>query len=326
MRAAFGGKVPAMKRTDPHDVLYRLYRLRRQIAVLGLLPLAGTVLGALCAPSGAVFGTGAWIAGLPLLWSAAVAALSVRFPAGWSDLVAMSLAVTGLAALAPAIAALLGGLLDAGQPVLFLASLLGLLLGTLAAVLALVVLQIGLLAGRPLGLRRYGIRTRVPLPAEPLRAAAFLKPGRTYPNRETGPADADGVFEVVSRFRVPAEGCFDPDDVEIRFRARILEEGPDSQTTLFFIGEGAAATTSVQRLTIREDGGRTLYDHEEIHDHFDLYAGLGWWLTDAGGDGLTELLDSVSGRPVRALRRMPQGTPLGWLAGWMMRRGLAEGG
>ena len=295
--------------------LYRLFRLRRQIAVTGTLPLLGAVPAGLLVAPGSFFASPEWIFGLTAAWTCVMAALAVRFPGGWLEAVGFSITMALIAAAAPWTCAALAHMISSGAIVGFVVVLGATSFGILFLAMGLVLVVIWALSGRPAGERRARLRLKVPLPIEEARSRLFLYPDAQSDIRRTGFAGADGFFEVFFKIEAPDPCTSEMVVTEHSFHAKILEETDTEQTVLYSAEqEDGSVTTSVEVQTLIRDGDKTLSVSEEVHDHFDWCALVGWWLTDAGGDAMTERYDEVMENPQRALKRMPQESPLTWLA------------
>lgn len=306
----------AAARSATSHAAYRLFRLRRQIALTGALPLFGLVPAAALSAPGWLFADPAWIFGATGFWVLAMAALAIRFPGAWIEAVGFSIAAALAAFTLPFLALLIGGLYDRDAIVAIGAIALFLPFALLFLGMGCVLGLIGFLTGRPAGERRARLSLFVPLPLDQARDGLFIRPDMTADIRRTGPVGDDGFFPIYFAFDTVDPCTNAPRTEEHAAKARILEMSGSEQTILYAIeGEDGTVTTSVEIQRIEEKDNGTLWTSEEVHDHFDWCALVGWWLTDAGGDAMTERFDDLMQEPHRALKRMRQDSPLTWLAG-----------
>ncbi|MDU8942327.1 hypothetical protein [Ovoidimarina sediminis] len=305
----------AAPRSAVSHAAYRLYRLRRQIALTGVLPLLGAVPAALLSGPGSFFADPIWIFGTTGVWTLLMAALAIRFPGGWIEALGFSIAAAVAAFSAPLLAFLIGGLYDRDAILAIGVILLFLPLALLFLGMGSVLAVVGVLAGRPAGERRARLSLYVPLPLDQARDGLFVLPETSGGNRRTGPVDGRGFFPVYFSFDT-VDGCTGtPVTEEHRIEAKILEMTETEQTILYAATqEDGSTTTSVEVQRVMPKGGGTFWTSEEVHDHFDWCALVGWWLTDAGGDAMTDRFDELMRQPARALKRMRQDSPLTWLA------------
>lgn len=298
---------------DLRTISYRLWRLRRLIAVAALLPLPGILFAGLFG-FGLTYGGGGGI--LWFLWILAVFALAVRFPNGWIDLFALGLPLAAIIFLSP-IARLFG----IGP---FSGTLLGLV--TMAAGWFWINGKLpAMLDDIPMGTQKNTFRARVALPAKTLREALFLRPGARCGLHACGAAGADGIFQVKSFGYQLLDDTFTPTEGEIAFLARVVETGETTQITQYFLAEDSlTASTTYEEVTPTRRG--CSYAKEEVHDHFSVLAAIGFWLNDVEADHLTATLDFLNEQPPRALKLMPQDSLLTWTAQQVIERMAGDTG
>ncbi|WP_095589734.1 hypothetical protein [Actibacterium ureilyticum] len=312
-----------MQPLDLRVAIYRLYRLRKQVAVAALLPLPAFVL--------------ALFAGLPVhiwmvpVWYLLVLAHVVRFPQAWVDLLAMALALALVLFMAP-----LGVLAGIGAPLGY----------GLAAVTGF-----GLwlyLCNRIHALEKFAwpqqelrLHRKTRLPAATLRDALFLRPNAQVGLNRCGPANEHGVFQIVSTgaagmpslntidgLSEDARGMDIDADLQnglFRFWATVIRSEPDYQETMYITepdGEEASVETTIQTLT--ETASGTIYQKQETATGMGLVSGFGFWLNDVDRDHFTATIDHVTGARSRAVRAAPHDTPLILLAQRLTRKRLAR--
>lgn len=289
-----------MPSPDIRTLAYRLWRLRRLIAVSALLPLPGLLFAELWGV-GLTFGGGGGI--LWLFWIAASIALAVRFPNGWVDQLALGLAVLAIILVSPVARHL--GVGPVG----------GLLLGPLLLATGWVWLNAVLppmLDGVAMGTRTQRFVARVRMPAKDLRDTLFLRPGARCGLHACGPADADGIFEVRALGHPTLDDGLAPAEGETGFFARVVERDETTQTTRFMLDRKKGSTgTTLQQITPARTGA--LYVSEELHDDLSAFAVLGFWLNDVEADRFTATLDFARGLAPRALKHAPRDSLLTWL-------------
>lgn len=278
-----------MNPLSKRDVLYRLWRLRRLILVTVLLPLPGILLAGL-------FGFGLTLSGgggaVLVLWTMATVALALWFPNGWTDNLTLALTLAGMTILSPI------------APILGIDGVLGVIIGFLVLCAGWLALSMTLpewLDGKSLGRIKQTFRRTVAADPEALRDALFLRPKARCGLYDCGPATKDGIFDV--RLRGAGANAATGGQ-EITCRARVLKRDKTAQVTQFFSAEDPAISSTTQESIKAKDAG-ALYQKKDVHDHFSLFAALGFWLTDYEMDHFTATLDFVQGTPPRALMLQP---------------------
>ena len=285
------------------DVAYRLYRLRRLIAVTTLPP----ALVALAAFPGAL----GWL--LAIASVLAMTAHAIRFPNAWDDGIVAATTLSAAWILLAALGAVTG-------PV-------GFLLGVpfVAAALAVLYIQLAVRLGewmmrgevRPV---RFKASRRSTLEPADLAPGITLWPGRADLRTQTGEADADGVFPVSIGHRMPSLFAAD-DDFEVAFRARV--DFSDERRHVVTVLDETGAPMSTTCHTFQPVRGGCRVTMEEDGAPLTPLARLGFWLQDFGADHLTDEIDRAEGRSERAVRFATRDTLMTMAAGRLMGRGAA---
>lgn len=296
-----------MNELDVRTVTYRLWRLRRLIGVAILLPLPGILFASLI---GLGLGFGGGGGALWLLWMLAVIALAIRFPNGWVDHFALGLPLLAITFLSP-FARLFG-----------MGPILGLFLAVLVMGIGWFILNSRLpliLSDLPMGTEKHAFRRRLSIPAQELRDALFLRPNAQCGLHACGPANSDGLFQVRAFGYRTLDSEFHVEESDIAFFAKVIESDETTQVTQYFLTEGGvSAGTCYEEITPSRRG--CVYAKDEVHDHFSVFAAIGFWLNDVEADHLTATLDFLAKKPPRALKLMPQDSLLTWVAQRMMER------
>lgn len=323
------------------DIAYRLFRLRRLIVILAFLPMPAIAFaGAL----GVTTGLGHWA-----LWLVALLACAVRFPHAWVDMTGFALAFSAVLLAAP-----LGALIGLGFVFGHMLGALGLFFGGM-----MLTNRLFLLEARPFPMKTLRYRARLRLPAGDLRAATFLRPDAKVGFYRCGPADDEGVFEVVPEDLTPpdpfarrlndytdvievklddpgaeaeARPATQPDHdaaaedhpFEMRFAACVMREEDWEQELLFMVSDDEAAEPVALRQAIRPKKRGALYEKSETNEALGWITGAGFWLNDVQGDYLTAAIDTQTGSVPKAIRTAPQGSPLSALASWLILRKMEK--
>ena len=301
-------------------LLYRLWRLRRLIAVAILPPLMVT---ALSLPAGHA-APGLFVALSVLVPLAHVLA----YPKDWAETMTVSLVLAFTLWLASGIDP------DAG---LLSVALRTIGLSALALVLFLfTIMPMGLILA--LGPMRESGHVRATghsrLPTAELKSAITLYPGRKDARTTCGPADADGVFAVETRHefaRVDGVCTGEPDDtfdadgtMAVRFSASVVSTGEDHHEVITFEEPGGAIEAS--RHAFEATGSGTRVTVEETTAGLTGGMALGFWLQDYLADHLTDEIDAAEGRAPRANRAFPQTSLFIDILGWIGRRLRGDSG
>ena len=278
--------------------LYRLYRLRRLIAIAAGVPM---ILLTFLAAFGATWllAFAPLVAGLPL-------AHALRYPHEWQETLALSAASTaatyvlaiGTAIFGPWGLVVLVPLSGGGALVLF-AWLLGAIPGWLEE------------GTRDHTVTRAHMLSRRPI--EALQSRILMRPGLVSGPVRCGPAEEDGSFEVrlvhppttlgghrlqaqPETFRVkdvPPEPLDGTDRPEEWHEVRALDE--------------QGREVSALRTRLRRTLFGTMVTLEETSEPMTRAQALGIWLRDPLADELTEMLDRAAERPTLSHRFVMQG-------------------
>jgi hypothetical protein len=286
------------------DIPYRLWRLRRiwvpavALPVIEALVLAGAATG-----WQTPFVIGFDVALLLALWSALALTCTVAFPA--LALVEVLSGLAGTLAVLP--------LLSLTTGVSPTAKLL-LVIPWLAAAVAAGVIVPVLVARLPNVPMTFRQDFRTKAAAETAFAALAFGPDRRWPGGDTGPADAEGAFEMRSVRLVL--------DVERRAmkahvwsaRMRPIETHVLAQSVLMTRTDGAQSRNAILSLVVTPEGEGSWVRSEERADRIPLGSAVGLWLTDATRDLACHKLDRLEGRPARSIA----GLPLAGLVTWII--------
>lgn len=297
-----------------NDILYRLWRLRRLIAVAIVLPLPFLAFAMFL---GAAVGT--WM--IPI-WVVMVLAHAVVFPHAWSELIALGLSFSVAFVFAP-LWALLG---------------LGWILGYPAAVVLIFFTWMALSTrlfqleafSSPVATLRF--KARVPLDLEATRAAFFLRPDAVVGHYQCGPADDGGVFEVTP-LDMPTvapmvnESLLEEEDCEVEtpepfsFLAKVTAASDTRQETIIiadFSQDDPEVQSTVQELKPTRRG--TIYEKRETGTGMGLFSALGFWLGDVETDYFVDTVDRATGAKPRSIRSASPETPFTMIARRMVAR------
>ncbi len=278
----------------PDQMIYRISRLRRLVALAVAIPVAILLLGSLIDPGfiGPDRATMAAIA-VALLVSGHVA----LFPNVPLETISLSIAVTVLALAAPGIKSLS---LLAPPEYVSAALIMLVVLAVVAAGALMMLLQIGLgllmVAGPVLRLR---LRGSIDVPCSPsvARRQFALQPNARRGRILTGTTDKNGFFDVA----IIAPQVADPENpaqaMVVRVAAKVIEQSDSDQQTMLVLPNGAVTVTS-ERFTPIDGGCRV--EITELPGDFTLGMYAMFWLTDQQMDNLTETADLIAGGLDRA--------------------------
>lgn len=295
---------------------YRLFRLRRLILVALLAPLA--VWALILALKGPAAFALLPFAVLPVLLHV------LRYPNAWME----TLAVSGTMAILLALTATIGpevGLIGLAVRIL------GLLILGAILLLALTGLITGLIGLGPARGSTTRASRRSSLPADVLFSAITLYPGRQDEKTTCGPADAEGMFEVLLHYDfddplcgiaeemvedeplVAVEGELGeeeataavPFDGTVRLWAVVVHQSDGEHHVVSVDPETRETSATITRVVPNRNG--TLVTLEERGVPMPPGYRLGFWLQDFIADHLTDEVDRAEGRPPRANRSAPQG-------------------
>ena len=278
----------------PEQMLYRVMRLRRLIALAIMIPVGVMLIGSaidptFLAPDRATIGA--------LAVSALVVGHVMLFPNVAVETLSLSLSVTLLVIAAPFIKAI-AWMVPAENFGAAYAILVGLsLIGTIL-IMALVKTALSLLiyAGPALKLR---VRAAVDLPCsvDVAHRQFALQPATRRGRILSGPADAEGLFDVA----VVAPQVADPEHPDqpfvARLAAKVLHSAATSHQVMLVLANGHVAATS-QTYERTPDGCRV--EMVEMPGDFTAGMHLMFWLTDQQADNMTETADTILSQPERA--------------------------
>jgi len=285
---------------------YRLVRNRRILFVSGALAGFGGMLSILIGPSTTFFNDPMVFTTFLGLWLLAMATLVVRYPNNWMDPVGLSLALVPFIAATPVYEMLLtlptGDRLVLGALwMIFLVSF-----GWFFTYLGFISLAGNLMQRVKLGECRQSGRAVTDLKPDLIVSAFFPRPNASSALRTSGPVDDDGFFEVTHRTQMPSLESFELEEQSFTYRVKILEQTAHSIVSLSVLEQtDGTFTSSVEKLSVRTNNGQTIFEQEEVHDHFDLLSGIGYWLSDFATDSAIARLEELSDRPRLANRFAP---------------------
>ncbi|MCO6383691.1 hypothetical protein [Oceanicola sp. 502str15] len=298
---------------------YRLMRLRRRIVAFSALPLLGAAASVALHPGTAPLGDPLTLVIIMALWTGLVVWHHATFPGGWTEALPMTVMFTALLATTGGMA------LPAEGPALMDPQVQWQILRFLLTFLAGTFLLVWLLPTALVALPNRTFRTRhstwAPVAPELLEAAMVMRPGETKGHHRCGQPDADGFFPVWFTANFPDDETFEPCEREMGYKARVVEEADGGLLTQCILPESGSSSVAHQRFIPEQCGTR--YEIEEVHDNFNHFTRLLFWLDDAQEDYVTAFVDEIEGHPPRAIKLQVQDMLLSRLAGWMVRNDLA---
>jgi hypothetical protein len=278
----------------PEQMIYRVTRLRRLVALAVAIPVTVMLLGTLIDP--ALLSTDRATIG-----AIAVALLIVGhvmlFPNVALETVSLSLAVTLLVISAPWIKTL-AWLAPTENTSAALAILVALAIVGAGLTMAVVRSALSMLmyAGPVVRLRVKGALDIACSSAVAHRQFA-LQPETRRGRILSGSADSDGLFDVA----IVAPQLADPENPDqpfvARVAAKVIQSDETSHQIMLVLGDGSIAATS-QTFTPTADGCRVTVT--EMPGDFTLGMHLMFWLTDQQADNMTEVADTIISEPARA--------------------------
>lgn len=305
---------------------YRVYRLRRLIAVcLGLLGL-GVVAGVWLVPGDLAlritFGLG-----LFSLLAMAHLAIIVIWPRDAAEPLVSAL---GFAVVLPLAMAALNHLATTPAEKL---TALALSLVALPVVWAFVIRMLGWLMLKPLDLLRrrdvpLRVVARLPMPMDAARACFFAGPHRKRRDAVTGPVEWDGFFTETNtrRYVDAASGAIST--TTFANRMRILEETETAQGVMAQIVDeaGTVLGTVVMHQTLAAVGGATRMERRYSIGQVTIAEVFTGWLADLQQDSITALVDEAMGQPPRAICEEPKDSLPNAVNRWFRWNEPAPGG
>ena len=276
-----------------HQIVYRVMRLRRLVAVAVMVPMLALIAMSLLSPA-------ALPADLATMAVAGIAALVighvVLFPNVTLETLALSIAATLLVCAMPAIMAA-----AAWAPAAQQTGALVILIGFAFALAGFLVLLLENLmawmfyAGPAI---KRVMTARIDLPCSP--QVAFqqftLRPDTRRGRILTGPADDNGFFDVAVA-HAAAEAMHPDHAAVVRVDAKVLESSPARHDVMLLTAEGAVTVTS-QSFAATPEG--CTVEVRDMPGDFTLGMYAIYWLTDQQADNLTEMSDPITGQTPRA--------------------------
>lgn len=278
----------------PEQMMYRISRLRRLIALAMALPVV-VMLGVALIDPAVLSPMHATVGSLAVL--ALVVGHVMVFPNVTLETISLSISVTLLVVTMPLVKtlALWAPAEHADAALVILVALAVAMTGVVMAILQ-IALSALVYAGPVLKMR---LKASMTLPCSPtvaLRQCA-LQPNSRRGRILTGPADEDGFFDVA----VASSHVCDPENpgepLVVRVDAKVLSSTPDRHDVMIVLRNGTVTVTS-QSFVATDDGCRI-----EVSDMpGDFTAGMHamFWLTDQQADNLTEMTDVILGQDDRA--------------------------
>ncbi len=278
----------------PDQMIYRVMRLRRLVALAIAIPVGVMLIGAALDP--------AFLSpDRATLGALAVAVLVVGhvmlFPNVATETLSLSLSVTLLVVAAPWIKTL-AWMAPADNAHAAYAILVGLsVLGTgLFMAVAKTLLSAVVYAGPAIKLR---VKAAMELPCSTTVAHRqfALQPSTRRGRILSGASDNDGLFDVA----IVAPQVADPDQPDqpfvARLAAKVLHSDETSHQVMLVLADGRVAATS-QTFTPTDAGCRV--EMIEMPGDFTLGMHAMFWLTDQQADNMTECADTILSEPARA--------------------------
>ncbi|WP_071675383.1 hypothetical protein [Nioella nitratireducens] len=277
-----------LKRSPIGHVLYRLYCLRRLIAVSVLTVTVGAVLSLGVSDANSLFAEPLHLFLLMLVWGAITGVTAVVFPTAWIDILTSSIAFALLLIATPYLQLAIGfAPLSHGGIGETLASLMVLLAWFLVW---LMVMALFILAAESLPRRKGQLRTQLHCAQPPEVVRAALRP----------------KLGVEGDLRMPHHQLsirILQEDAHMRqSEVKVTERGQTSRVEMF------------ERFVPKGDG--TIYERLELHDQITLMSTMAFWINDLGADRARACLDAAEGRRTLALftrRRSAFGSLSHWL-------------
>lgn len=271
------------------QMLYRVMRLRRLIAVSVAIPFVALLSIALVDPTV----LSAAQASLSVLGLAVViVAHVVLFPNVTLETLALAVAATVLVVGMPLLQ-----VLALWAPAEQQSGALVLLIGFAVALTGflVVLLQIvfgALVYGGPTVRRVLQLRQALPCSVDAAFQQLALQPATRRGRVLTGPADENGFFDVA----VATNGADGSDDL-VEVDAKVLQSSPERHDVMLISRTGAMTVTSMA-FTEAEEG--CVVDVRDMPGDFTWGMYALFWLTDQQADNLTEVVDRLRGLEARA--------------------------
>jgi hypothetical protein len=299
----------------PSRRLRALHALRcghRFLALATLLPMAAAWAGGQMPWVQPWFAGPAWplVAGgvaLPLF-----AVLLMAFPRALIETLGLAIATTVVATVTPSAAALVGvAPAHSAVPATIIITLLHapfwfcLWLGATALLESL----------RPRRFRslRLSASVRTDLPPEAALDALAPPPGRATGRIRTGPADAEGWYELAQDIADVERTTLAPTTSRVVYRQTILEDAPGRRVIQYLAPIEGGEASGVTEITCEATPRGTICRSRDVTALFGPVELLGWWLVDLGRDSMISRLENHAGRPSPAIIDRPMDSPLALL-------------
>lgn len=276
------------------QMIYRVTRLRRLVAVAITIPVAVLLIGSALDPA---FLSPDRASVAAICVALLVVGHVVLFPNVPLETISLSIALAVLTLAAPFVRQLAGFAPAEHAPA---ALVMLICLATIAAVVIAMLLQIvlGLAATVGPAVRlKLGAAIDVPCSPQVARSQFALQPGTRRGRILTGDSDPNGFFDVA----ILAPQVTNPDNptqpLVVRVAAKIVQEDAERQQTMVVLPTGDV-TVTVEHFLPAPEGCRV--EMFEMPGDFTLGMYVLFWLTDQQMDNLTETADMITGHPVRA--------------------------
>ncbi len=288
---------------------YRLYRLRRLVTFCVLAVIAGLAIGVWLAGFAGPLAQPMALGALFLISSAALVAMTLRWPRDISTPLSCAVGTTVmLAALIP-----FGIYIAATDTRQEVSIVLAVMFGPLIWLMGAPLLGLVLLFPLDLIMRRNHTITShhyLPMPPDMARQHFSVQPDTASILSTSGPVGWDGFWEERSVSRAPDPKNGQIIDMTSVLRIRELASDAMSQSILGVLPstEGAARgmpTSFVMHISFAPDGAGTRMVRQTSIDQTSLGRLFTAWLSDADADMILAECDAIAGDPPRALIHLP---------------------
>ena len=276
------------------EIIYRVMRLRRLIAVAVMIPVL-VMLGVALVDPMVLSPERATVASMAV--ALLVVGHVVLFPNVTLETISLSLSVTALVVAMPVIKIVASWAPEMHQTAA-LVLLVALAVAAMGVLMALLQIALNVLAyaGPTLRLR---LKTRLELPCSATVAhrQCALQPQTRRGRVLTGPADENGFFDVA----VAANHVQDPENPDqpliVKVDAKVLTQTEAQHDVMIVLPNGSVTVTS-QSFTPTQGGCRV--DVIDMPGDFTVGMHALFWITDQQADNLTEMSDIILGQDARA--------------------------
>lgn len=288
------------------DFAYRTYRLRRLTIVCVILCGVGLYLSVVFGNENTFFANPSNFSMALAVWLGFILLHNVIFPTGWTEPLAMSLALIPVLGATPFIEYLLT-LDQNGNTVPEIITLFSATcLAWFSVALAITFLVNQYMFSLPLGTMRTSGQFSTVASPQTVANIMFQKPNTDNIFRKTSPQDDNGFFTVYLKKICANATTFNLEYREFDFQAKILEQGNLSQKTQFAsIDECGRFTSSVADECCFEKSGKTIYKFIEVHNNFTLFIAIRFWLQDYQADHNRAHRDMCENRQSPAIWFLP---------------------